>query len=165
VSDTEKLFAELELPLAELTVTNPVVAPGITIATIEFDEELMGIAFTPPIEIPVELFRLLPIIVTNVPTGPLLGAKEMMLGLGGMKVKPESAVVPSEVVILIAPVAPLPNTAVIEVEDKTWKEATAVPPKVMAVVVFRLVPVIVIVSFVLALEGVKDVIVGADRLG
>jgi hypothetical protein len=55
--------------------------------------------------------------------------------------------------------------AVIEVEDKTWKEATAVPPKVIAVVVFRLVPVIVIVSLVLALEGVKDVMVGADRLG
>jgi hypothetical protein len=73
VSVTEKLFAELVLPLAVLTVTNPVVAPGITIATIEFAEELMGIAFTPPIEIPVGLFNCVPVMVTNVPMGPLFG--------------------------------------------------------------------------------------------
>jgi hypothetical protein len=94
-----------------------------------------------------------------------LGAKEMMLGLGGMKVKPESAVVPPEVVRLSAPVAPLPTRAVIEVDDKTWKDATDIPPKVIAVVVFKLVPVIVMFAPVPALVGEKDKMVGGNRVG
>ena len=107
--------------------------------------------------------RLVPVMVRVAPTPAMVGVKDVIVGIGKRKVNPESAAVPTEVVMLIAPLVPLPTTAAIEVEDNTWKEATAVPPKVMAVVVFRLVPVIVIVSFVLALEGVKDVMVGADR--
>ena len=83
----------------------------------------------------------------------------------GKKVNPENEVVPPEAVRLRAPVAPLPTMAEMVVADKTWKDVTDVPPKVIAVVVFRLVPVIVILSLDLALEGVKDVMVGADRLG
>jgi hypothetical protein len=101
------------------TLTEPEVAPGITIATNVLPEKLIGIAVTPPMLIAVGLFRFVPVIVTNVPTGPLLGAKEMLLGLGGMKVNPENEVVPPEVVRLTAPVAPLPTTAVTVVEERT----------------------------------------------
>jgi hypothetical protein len=143
-----------------VTITEPLEAPGITIATNVVPDKLIGIAATPPMLIAVGLFRLVPVIVTNVPTGPLLGAKEMMVGVGGMKINPDRAAVPPAEVTLTAPVAPAPTTAEMVVEESTWKDATEVPPSVMAEVPVRLVPVMVMVSPILALVGVKEIIVG-----
>ena len=94
------------------------------------------------------------------PTGPFCGLKEMISGGGVMKVKPNRTARPPLVVKLTAPVSPLPTTAVIVVEERTWKEATGAPPSVMAEVPLRLVPVMVMVSPDLALVGVKEIIVG-----
>jgi hypothetical protein len=140
-------------------------APGITIATNVVPEKLIGIAATPPMLIAVGLFRLVPVIVTNVPTGPLLGAKEMMVGVGGMKINPDRAAVPPAEVTLTAPVAPAPTTAEMVVEESTWKDATDIPPNVIAEVLFKLVPVIVMVAPVPALVGVKEDMVGAKMEG
>jgi hypothetical protein len=57
-----------------------VVAPGITMATNVLPLLLIGMAETPPIEIPVGLLRLVPVIVTSVPTAPELGEKLVMEG-------------------------------------------------------------------------------------
>jgi hypothetical protein len=51
------------------------------------------------------------------------------------------------------------------VEETTVKDVTDIPPKVMAEVLFKLVPVIVMVAPVPALEGVKDMMVGGNRVG
>ena len=147
------------------TLNDPVVAPGITMATTVFPLKLMGIAATPPMLIAVGLFKLVPVMVTRVPAGPLLGANEFIVGAGGIKIKPESAADPPAAVRLRAPVAPLPTMAEMVVADKTWKDVTDIPPNVIAVVVFKLVPVIVMVAPVPALEGVKEVIVGALMVG
>jgi hypothetical protein len=60
--------------------TPAVTAPGITIATKVFPSLLMGRAATPPIKIEDGLPRLVPVMVTNVPTAPISGAKEVIVG-------------------------------------------------------------------------------------
>ena len=78
---------------------------------------------------------------------------------------PERAAVPPAVVTLTAPVAPAPTTAEMVVEESTWKEATDNPPNVIAEVEFKLVPVIVMVAPVPALDGENEVRVGALMVG
>ena len=72
----------LAIPPDVVTRTAPLVAPGITIATRVFPEKLTGIAVTPPMLIAVGLLKFVPVIVTNVPTGPLFGANERIVGVG-----------------------------------------------------------------------------------
>lgn len=75
-----KLEALVTLQPIVVTLTLPVVAPGITIAT-NCDPVLeTGIAAIPPIVIVVGLLRLVPVIVISVPTGPLEGLKEFIIG-------------------------------------------------------------------------------------
>ena len=62
---------------------------------------------------------------------------------------------------LTAPVAPVPTMAIIEVDETTVNDVTNVPPNVRANVLLKLVPVISINAPVPALEGAKEVIVGA----
>ena len=81
------------------------------------------------------------------------------------KTKPEIAAEPPAAVRLSDPVAPEPTTAIIVVEDSTWKDATDIPPKEMAEVLFKFVPVIVMVAPVPALDGENEVIVGAIMVG
>lgn len=64
-------------------------------------------------------------------------------------------------VILTLPVEPEATTAVKEVEEKTVKEAAAVPPKLTAIILERLVPVMITFVPVVADKGVKEEIVGA----
>ena len=78
---------------------------------------------------------------------------------------PSSVALPPGVTKLKAPVAPFPTTALMVVEETTVKDATEIPPNVIAEVVFKLVPVIVMVAPAPALEGVKEVIVGAIMVG
>jgi hypothetical protein len=111
--------------------------------------------------IAVGLFKLVPVMVTRVPTGPLLGSNEFIVGEGGIKIKPESAADPPAAVRLTAPVAPEPITARIELEEITVNEVTLVSPKVIAEVPNRLFPVIVIIEPAPPEDGVKLVIVGA----
>jgi hypothetical protein len=89
----------------------------------------------------------------------------LIAGADAKKTNPEIAAVPPAAVRLNAPVAPEPTTAVTTVEESTWNEATEIPPSEMAEVLFRFVPVIVMVAPVAALLGVKEVIVGALIIG
>ena len=89
----------------------------------------------------------------------------LIAGIESMKLNPLIVAVPSLVVKLIAPDEPLPTTAVTVVEESTWKDATDIPTKEMAEVLFRFVPVIVMVAPVPALLGVKELIIGAVRFG
>jgi hypothetical protein len=68
------------MPPNVVTLTTPVVAPGITIATRVVPLFEMGIAATPPIETLVGLLRLVPVMVTKVPTAPLSGTKLVIEG-------------------------------------------------------------------------------------
>ena len=80
---------------------------------------------------------------------------------GTVKVKPErfdSAVL---VATRTSPVEPAPTTAVICVEETTVNELAAVPPKLTWVIAERFVPVIVITSPVVAVVGLKAVMLGA----
>ncbi len=88
-------------------------------------------------------FRLVPVIFINVPAPALEGAKEVIVG-AGINVKPASDAVPPGVVKLTAPVDPFPTIAIMEVEETTVKDVTGVPPNVMAEVLLKLVPVMVI---------------------
>jgi hypothetical protein len=98
--------------------------------------------------------------VTNVPTVPLDGLKEVMTG--GGKVNPASTAVPPGVVTLTFPEAPrAETTAVMLVAETTLKEVAAAPPKLTAVALVKFVPVKVTVAPLAAVVGVNEVMVGA----
>src|SRR5207247_394054 len=104
-----------------------------------------------------------PVMVTEVPTGPLVGLKELMLGGAGgvVTVKLLALVaVPPGVLTWIGPlVAPLGTVAVIWVLVFTVKLA-AVPLKRTAVAPVKLVPVMVTEVPTGPLVGVNELIVG-----
>src|SRR5205807_2344632 len=92
------------------TVIFPVVAAGETTAVIDmssFTTKL--VAFTPLNLTSVAPMKCAPVIATDVPTGPLVGAKLVMVATGGVMVKfIELTTVPPGVVTEIGPVvAPL----------------------------------------------------------
>jgi hypothetical protein len=135
--------------------------PAPTIATIDVEDTTVNaVTGVPPnvmIEVPT---KLLPVIVINVPVAAAVGENEVMVG-GGIKIKPSKNAVPPGVVKLTAPLDPLPTAAMIEVEEMTVKADTSVPPKVMAVVPSKLVPVMLITVPEAAVEGENEVMVGA----
>jgi hypothetical protein len=152
--------------------SNEAVPPGVvkltapeeplpTIATMDEEETTVNaVTGVPPnvmIEVPT---KLLPVIVINVPVAAAVGENEVMVG-GGIKIKPSKNAVPPGVVKLTAPLDPLPTAAMIEVEEMTVKADTSVPPKVMAVVPSKLVPVMLITVPEAAVEGENEVMVGA----
>ena len=79
-------------------------------------------------------------------------------------VKPARVAVPPGVVTDTAPVVPFATIAVIVVGDSTVKLVAAVPPKLTAVALVKLVPVIVTVSPVVAMVGVKELTVGEPEM-
>jgi hypothetical protein len=118
------------------------------------------VAVIPPKLTDVAPVKLVPVIVTVPPVATLVGVKEAIAG-AGMNVKPVFVVVPPGVVTLRPPDEPVPTTAVIVVELTTVNDEAATPPKLTAVAPVKFVPVIVTVTPVAALVGVKEVIVGA----
>jgi hypothetical protein len=58
----------------------PITDPGMTIPTKLLPVFDTTIAATPPMVKAVGLLRLVPVIVTNVPTGPLAGLKDVIMG-------------------------------------------------------------------------------------
>ena len=77
---TVKLLLLLAVPPEVVTDTMPVTAPGITVPTRVLPVLLTTMAFTLPMEKAVGVFRFVPLMVTNVPTLPLVGVKEVMVG-------------------------------------------------------------------------------------
>jgi hypothetical protein len=121
---------------------------------------LIGIAGTPPINIDLGLNRLLPLIVTKVPTGPLVPENEVILGGRLTYVKPGNESAPPGEVTLINPVFPAPTLASKEVGERIRKDAAAAPPSVIAETVLKLVPVIKTESPDLPVLGEKELIIG-----
>src|SRR2546425_1133382 len=124
-------------------------------------ELTVKLALTPLNVTAVAPVKLVPVIVTLVPTGPLVGVKLVIVGGLATTVNALAlVVVPPGVVTLSGPVvAPLGTVAAIEVEELTVKLAL-VPLKVTAVAPVKLVPVIVTLVPTGPLVGVKLVIVG-----
>src|SRR6266480_1315455 len=160
VSPTVKLAALLAVPPGVVTLIGPLVAPAgtvVVIAVAEFTVKLALVPLNSTAEAPV---KLVPLMVTLVPTGPLPGVKLVIVG-GLMTVKLAALLaVPSEVVTLIGPlVAPAGTVAVIAVAEPTVKLAL-VPLNSTALAPVKLVPLIVTLVPTGPLPGVKLVIVG-----
>src|SRR5258707_757630 len=69
------------VPAGVVTLSGPVVAPTGTVAWIAVAEVTVKLALTPLKATAVAPVKLVPLIVTFVPTGPLLGVKPVIVGL------------------------------------------------------------------------------------
>jgi len=148
------------VPAGVVTPICPVVAPGGAVAWIAVSEVTVKLALTPLNVTAVAPPKLVPLIETWVPAGPLAGAKPEMDG-GGTTVNALALVaVPAGVVTLIGPVvAPAGTVAWIAVAELTVKLALT-PLKVTAVAPPRFVPLIETLVPTGPLAGVKLAIVG-----
>ena len=100
----------MAVPPGVVTLMVPVVAPAGTVACIEVAELTAKLALTPLKAIRVAPVKLVPLMVTLVPTGPLAGVKPVIDG-GLITVKlPALVAVPPGVVTLIVPVVVLEGT-------------------------------------------------------
>ena len=161
---TVKLLALLAVPSEVVTLIGPLETPAGTVAVIAVAELTVKLALTLLNSTAVAPLKLVPLIVTLVPTGPLLGVKLEIVG-GLMTVKLAALLaVPSEVVTLIGPlVAPAGTVAVIAVAEPTVKLAL-VPLNSTALAPVKLVPLIVTLVPTGPLPGVKLVMVGGLAL-
>jgi hypothetical protein len=156
------------VPVCAFTSTEitPVVAPAGTEVTMLVVVGVPVIVATTPLNFTRlsdgVVLKLVPVMVTDVPTGPDAGLKPVTVGTG-INVKPARLELPPGVVTETLPEAPVPTTAVMLVGETTLKEAAAVPPKLTAVALVKSVPVKVTVAPATALVGAKDVSVGATR--
>jgi hypothetical protein len=105
--------------------------------------------------------RFVPLIVTAVPTGPLDGLNDVIVGAEAVTVKsPALVAVPPGVVAEIFPVvAPEGTVASMRMAETTVKLA-AVPLKRTLVAPVRFVPLIVTAVPTGPLDGLNDVIIG-----
>src|SRR5438046_2660309 len=160
VSPTVKLPALLAVPPGVVTLIGPLVAPAGTVAVIAVAEPTVKLALVPLNSTALAPVKLVPLMVTLVPTGPLRGVKLEIVG-GLMTVKLAALLaVPSEVVTLIGPlVAPAGTVAVIAVAEFTVKLAL-VPLNSTAEAPVKLVPLMVTLAPTGPLPGVTLVIVG-----
>ena len=131
--------------------TTAVIVVGLTIVN--------DVAATPPKLTPVAPVKFWPVIVTVFPNPALVGVKEVTVG-GPAKIKPDKDPEPTEVVTTTSPEEPGPTIAVIVVEFTTVKLAAGVPPNVTDVAPVKLLPVIVMVVFVPAVDGEKKLMLG-----
>jgi hypothetical protein len=155
-----KLFVLVALPPGVVTLSGPVVADGGTVAWIAVSEATVKLALVPLNATAVAPVKFAPLIVTMVPTGPLVGAKLVIVG-GGTTVNVALLVtVPAGVVTPSGPVvAPAGAVALIDVSEATVKLAL-VPLNVTAVAPVKFVPLIVTLVPTGPLAGAKLVIVG-----
>ena len=100
---TVKLFALLAVPPEVVTLIGPLEAPAGTVAVMAIAEFTAKLALVPLNSTAVAVVKFVPLIVTLVPTGPLVGVKLEMVG-GLMTVKLLALLaVPPAVVTLIGP--------------------------------------------------------------
>jgi hypothetical protein len=77
---TVKLLALLAVPAGLVTLIGPVAAPAGTVAVIVVAEFTVKLALVPLNSTAVAVVKFVPLIVTLVPTGPLLGVKLATVG-------------------------------------------------------------------------------------
>jgi hypothetical protein len=121
---TVKLEELVAVPPGVVTLMGPVVAPEGTVAVILVEEFTVNDAdtllnVTDVVVKPLPL-KLVPLMVTEVPTGPEVGEKELMVGAGRTVKFDRLEPVPPDAVTFIGPeVAPEGTAAVILVEEFT----------------------------------------------
>src|SRR5437660_522775 len=79
---TVTLLALVAVPPGVVTLSGPLVAPLGTVAAIEVEEFTVKLALAPLNVTPVAPLKAVPLIVTLLPTGPLVGAKLVIVGVG-----------------------------------------------------------------------------------
>jgi len=152
------LPALIPVPAGDNTLIGPVVAPAGTVAVIFLDELTTKVAAFPLKLTAVAPLKLIPLMETDLPTGPLVGEK---LVITGAAVKdPALVAVPAGVCTVIEPVvAPDGTTAEICTLESTVN-VPLVPLNFTDVAPVKLAPLIVTVIPAGPLVGENDVIVG-----
>src|SRR5207248_2551462 len=154
---------ELELvavPPGVVTLSVPEVAPAGTVAWIAVAEVTVKLALVPLNATALAPVKPVPLIVTLVPTGPLVGEKLAIVGALTTVNEPALVAVPPGVVTLSGPeVAPAGTVAWIAVAEVTVKLAL-VPLNATALAPVKLVPLMVTLVPTGPLAGEKLVIVG-----
>lgn len=145
------------------------VAPAPTIASIEVVEvKVNELAGVPPKLTPVAPVKSVPVMVTEVPTGPLAGVKLVMVGTTAVTVKlPELVAVLHPAVTLIVPVVAPVGTVVVIVVVVLKITVAGVPLNVItlfAATASKFDPVITMAVPSSPLVGVKLVIVGPGEI-
>ena len=137
------------VPPGVVTLIFPVVAPEGTVAVILLEELTVKVALTPlnfteVVVKPVPL-KFEPLIVTDVPTGPLFGEKPEMVGAGGVVTVnvPELVAVPSGVVTLIFPVVASEGTVAVILLEELIVKVAVVPLNSTEVAPVKCEPLIV----------------------
>jgi hypothetical protein len=113
---TVKLAALVATPPGVVTAIVPVTPPNGTDAVICVAEFTVNVAVTPPNLTAVAPMKFVPVIVTAVPTAPLLGVNEPIVGTGEavtVKLAALVAVPPGVVTVITPDVAPAGTVAVI----------------------------------------------------
>src|SRR5438876_729432 len=160
---TVKTLELVAVPAGVVTLSGPLVAPLGTVAEIavaEVTEKLT--ALVPLKRTAVAPVKAVPVSVTLLPTGPLVGAKLVIVGAGITVKLLVLVAVPPGVVTLMGPlVAPLGTVAAIEVDEVTEKLTALVPLNVTDVAPVKAVPLSVTLLPTGPPVGVKLAIVGA----
>jgi hypothetical protein len=162
---TVKAVVLVALPAGVVRLIGPVLAPLGTVALICVSELTTNEAGVPLKATVVAPAMCSPLIATVVPTGPLVGVKELIVGGGPGTVTVKAAVLvalPAGVVTLIGPrLAPLGTVALSFVSETALKEA-GVPLKATAVAPVKCAPLMVTVVPTGPLVGVKELILGGS---
>jgi len=159
---TVKFDELVAVPPGVVTVILPDVAPAGTFVVILLAEFTVNVALTPLNFTDVAPVKLLPLIVTEVPTGPLVGENDVIVGPPVTVNVPELVSEQAGVVTLILPVvAPDGTVAVIFDEELTVKDAD-VPLNFTEVAPLKFEPLIVTDVPTGPLVGENDEIVGAE---
>jgi hypothetical protein len=164
---TLKLLELVAVPPGVVTRILPSVAPDGTVAVILVEEFTVNEAETLLNVTLLTLTKFDPLIVTEVPTGPELGEKELIVGAGGevtSKLVELVAVPPGVVTRILPSVAPDGTVAVILVEEFTVNEAETllnVTAEVVKPLPLKLVPLMVTKVLTGPDGGENEPIVGA----
>jgi len=159
----------IAVPAGVVTVSGPLVAPAGTAAWIEVSVVTVKLALTPLNATAVAPVKFVPSIVTLVPTGALVGARPVIVGVPSTVNAMLLYAVPPGPVTLSPPVtAPAGTTAWICVSEVTAKLALTPlyvdPVNVTAVTPVKLVPLIVTLVPTCPFVGAKLVIVGGGSV-
>jgi len=160
---TVKLVVLVAVPFRLVTEMGPEAAPGGTVAVICVDEFTVKDAEVLLNLTPVTLVKFVPKMLTEVPTAPLVGENDVMVGAAatGMVKFVELVAVPLGLVTAIGPVkAPEGTMAVIWVDEFTVKVAD-VFLNLTSLTLMKFVPVMLTEVATGPLVGENEVIVGA----
>jgi hypothetical protein len=165
---TVKFVVLVAEPTGVVTLIGPVVAVAGTVAVICVAEFTVNVVAAKLLNVTAVVpVKLVPVIVTDVPTGPDVGVNDVIVGQAAtVKLVRLDPVPPPGVVTLIGPVVAVVGTvAVIWVAEFTVNVVAVTLLNVTAVAPVRFVPVIVTDVPTDPHVGVNDVIVGQFVLG